>query len=279
MQTPRILFNGFLIFSAIIVLAVLSWHPARPAARMHKPSAAITKFAAKTLRAPQAPPAPARAKAPAHAKFATQTQALAATPAIRIAVAAQRPVAHTRRIVVSLEDRRLALLEDGEVKQVYPVAVGKDSTPSPAGTFTIVERVENPTYYHDGRIVPPGPGNPVGDRWMGLSKAGYGIHGTNAPKSIGKAASHGCIRMARPDLEKLFAEVRTGDTVEIVGARDEETIALFGEPAAPMAPAAAAPALTVVAQAAPQSAQSTSDSAAQVAASTAVVAAAIPASR
>src|SRR5579871_2584690 len=90
-----------------------------------------------------------------------------------------------REIIVSLEDHKLALVEDGEVKKVYSVAVGKPSTPSPEGTFTIERRVKNPTYHHDGKTVLPGPGNPVGTRWMGLSKAGYGIHGTNEPKSIG----------------------------------------------------------------------------------------------
>jgi lipoprotein-anchoring transpeptidase ErfK/SrfK len=153
--------------------------------------------------------------------------------------------AATRVIVVSLEDRRLALVEDGAVTKVYTVAVGKDTTPSPTGTFTIVHRVEDPTYYHDGVVMPPGPGNPVGTRWMGLSQKGYGIHGTNAPRSIGKAASHGCIRMRQRDLEELYAEVRSGDTVEIVGERNEETAAIFG--GAPAVPGAAAAAPTVVA--------------------------------
>ena len=148
------------------------------------------------------------------------------------------PVPVTRRIIVSLADRRLALLENGVVRAVYPVAVGADATPSPTGTFTIVARVTNPTYYHDGKVIAPGPGNPVGTRWMGLSDPGYGIHGTNAPHSIGKAASHGCIRMGRRDLEKLFAQVRTGDSVEIIGQRDAETAALFGAPAAPATPSA-----------------------------------------
>ncbi|HKO12125.1 MAG TPA: L,D-transpeptidase, partial [Acidobacteriaceae bacterium] len=141
-------------------------------------------------------------------------------------------------VVVSVPDRRLALVEDGQVKRVYTVAVGKASTPSPTGTFTILARVTNPTYYHDGKIVPPGPANPVGDRWMSLSKAGYGIHGTNAPRSIGRAASHGCIRMAQTDLEQVFAQVRTGDRVEILGERNEQTAALFGAPETPAIPAA-----------------------------------------
>jgi hypothetical protein len=133
-----------------------------------------------------------------------------------------------RVIIVSLEDHKLALVEDGKVKKIYPVAVGKTSTPSPVGTFTIERRVMNPTYSHDGRVVPPGPNNPVGDRWMGLSIPGYGIHGTNVPSSIGNAASHGCIRMGKADLEELFSLVEVGDTVELIGARNVETAQLFG---------------------------------------------------
>jgi hypothetical protein len=146
-----------------------------------------------------------------------------------------------RTIVVSLEDRKLALLEDGQVKKIYPVAVGKPSTPSPTGTFVIERRVVNPTYSHNGKVVPPGPGNPVGTRWMGLSVRGYGIHGTNEPRSIGKPASHGCIRLARPDLEELYAQVSVGDTVVLVGQRNEQTAALFGKP---LMPAVAQPVLT-----------------------------------
>jgi len=132
-------------------------------------------------------------------------------------------------IVVSLEDRKLALVEDGQVKKVYTVAVGKPSTPSPVGTFAIQRRVKNPVYQHEGKVVQPGAGNPVGTRWMGLSVKGYGIHGTNEPKSIGKAASHGCIRMARKDLEEMYEMVHVGDTVELIGERNDETAQLFSD--------------------------------------------------
>ncbi len=179
----------------------------------------------------------------------------------------------TRVIVVSLEDRRLALVEDGAVKKVYRVGVGKESTPSPTGTFTIVKRVENPTYYHDGKVVPPGPGNPVGTRWMGLSEKGYGIHGTNEPRSIGKAASHGCIRMGQKDLEELFAQVKSGDTVEIMGERNEETAAIFGGTAEP---GAASPTQAVTAQTAQET---PGQSGAAAAESMALVTAVAPASR
>lgn len=156
-----------------------------------------------------------------------------------------------RVIVVSLEDRKLALVEDGKVKKIYTVAVGKPSTPSPVGTFVIERRVVNPTYSHDGRVVPPGPGNPVGTRWMGLSIRGYGIHGTNVPSSIGKAASHGCIRMGRADLEELFAQVEVGDTVELIRTRNEETAALFGDGPKPAPETAQQPVVMAAAQTAP----------------------------
>jgi lipoprotein-anchoring transpeptidase ErfK/SrfK len=148
-------------------------------------------------------------------------------------VAAQ--TAPVRVIVVSLEDRKLALIENGEVKKIYSVAVGKPSTPSPQGRFTIERRVANPVYHHNGRTVEPGPGNPVGTRWMGLNVNGYGIHGTNEPKSIGKAASHGCIRMGKADLEEFYALVAVGDQVQIIGERNEETARLFN-PIAPVVP-------------------------------------------
>ncbi len=143
--------------------------------------------------------------------------------------ASATPTDAKRQIVISLEDHKLALVENGQVVKVYPVAVGKPSTPSPVGTFTIARRVANPTYHHDGKTIPPGPRNPVGTRWMGLSVKGYGIHGTNEPKSIGKAASHGCIRMAKADLEELYPQIQVGDTVELVGRRNEETALIFGE--------------------------------------------------
>ncbi|MGE5110109.1 MAG: L,D-transpeptidase [Acidobacteriaceae bacterium] len=133
-----------------------------------------------------------------------------------------------RQIVVSIPDRKLALVENGSVKAIYPVAVGKDSTPSPAGTFKVVNRIENPTYYHPGVVVGPGTANPLGNRWIGLNQRGYGIHGTNLPNSIGKAASHGCIRMAKTDLEDLFKQVRPGDEVQILAKRSQETDMIFG---------------------------------------------------
>jgi lipoprotein-anchoring transpeptidase ErfK/SrfK len=103
-----------------------------------------------------------------------------------------------RRIVISIADRKLAVVEDGRVVRIYPTAVGADATPSPTGVFKIANRVPNPTWYGPHRkIVPPGKANPLGTRWMGLSSKGYGIHGTNNQGSIGHNVSHGCIRMRK----------------------------------------------------------------------------------
>ena len=133
-----------------------------------------------------------------------------------------------RRIVVSIPDRKLALVVDGEVTKIYPVAVGKEASPSPAGSFKIVTRVPNPTWYGPKKVVAPGKANPLGTRWIGLSQKSYGIHGTNVPSSIGKAASHGCIRMRKADVEELFELVEAGDTVDMLGERTDEIVQLFG---------------------------------------------------
>ncbi len=135
----------------------------------------------------------------------------------------------SRQILVSIPDRKLAVLEHDHVLKVFPVAVGAEDSPSPAGEFQIINRLTNPTYYHKGTVIGPGPANPLGSRWMGLSLKGYGIHGTNAPRSIGKAASHGCIRLAKRDLEQLFNLVRVGDTVVIRAAADAQTAQVFNQ--------------------------------------------------
>jgi len=133
-----------------------------------------------------------------------------------------------RQVVVSVPDRKLVVMENGAVLRVFPVAVGAGVSPSPTGEFEIVTRLTDPTYYHSGVVIPPGADNPLGPRWVGFNKKGYGIHGTNAPSSIGKAASHGCIRMRNRDIVQFFALVSVGDTVEIHGQRDEEIAEIFG---------------------------------------------------
>lgn len=133
----------------------------------------------------------------------------------------------TRRVVVSIPDRKLALIENDRLVGIYPVAVGAPVSPSPVGTFSIVNRVSNPSYYKTGKVVGPGRANPVGTRWIGLSAKGYGIHGTDTPASIGFAKSHGCIRLRNRDVEQLFERVRAGDVVELHAERTPEIAQLF----------------------------------------------------
>jgi hypothetical protein len=125
-------------------------------------------------------------------------------------------------------DRKLAVIDNGVVITTFEVAVGAKVSPSPTGEFKIVSRVSNPTYYHRGTVIPTGKDNPVGTRWIGLDLKGYGIHGTNAPRSIGRAASHGCIRLRNLEMERLFTMLRIGDVVQIRGERDEQVARIFG---------------------------------------------------
>jgi L,D-transpeptidase catalytic domain len=138
-----------------------------------------------------------------------------------------------RELIISIQDRKLAVIENGEVVKIYPVAVGANGTPTPAGQFRVVNRIVSPTYYHKGEVIGPGPSNPLGNRWMGLDRKGYGIHGTNVPSSIGEAASHGCIRMRKHDVEELFRRVTLGDVVEIHRQRTPELAQIFGSEAQP----------------------------------------------
>lgn len=133
-----------------------------------------------------------------------------------------------RQVLVSVSDRKLAVLENGKVIRTFSVSVGAAVSPSPTGEFQIVNRLANPTYYHPGTVIPPGDDNPIGPRWIGLSQKGFGIHGTNQPRSIGHAASHGCIRLNNRDIVQFFQMVSVGDTVSIRNERDEQIAQIFG---------------------------------------------------
>ncbi|MED1467762.1 L,D-transpeptidase family protein [Bacillus salipaludis] len=105
-------------------------------------------------------------------------------------------------IDVSVGKRRLALYHNGKLVKIFPIAVGKMLTNTPTGEFVIVNRQMN-------------PGGPFGVMWLSLSKQGYGIHGTNNPSSIGKAVSHGCVRMYNRDVLQLSDTVPNGTRVVI----------------------------------------------------------------
>ena len=128
-------------------------------------------------------------------------------------------------VVIRRESKRLFLYSGMQFRKRFGVATGQPSYPTPLGRFSIVVKWRNPWWYPPSsdwargqKPIPPGPGNPLGTRWMGLSAPGVGIHGTPDPASIGYSASHGCIRMVISDAEWLFQHVSIGTPVFIVAA-------------------------------------------------------------
>jgi lipoprotein-anchoring transpeptidase ErfK/SrfK len=128
-------------------------------------------------------------------------------------------------IVIRRGSNRLFLFRGVRPWRTFGVATGQSVYPTPLGRFQIAVKWKNPWWYPPDSPwaqgldpVPPGPGNPLGTRWMGLSAPGIGIHGTPDSASIGYSASHGCIRMLVPQAEWLFEHVDIGTTVFIVGA-------------------------------------------------------------
>jgi lipoprotein-anchoring transpeptidase ErfK/SrfK len=155
------------------------------------------------------------------------------------ALAQENAARPARRIVVSIADRKLAVVESDRVVKIFATAVGAPESPSPRGVYKIVSSIADPTWYGKGKVIGPGKNNPIGTRWLGLSLKGYGIHGTNNPASIGHNASHGCVRMRNRDVEELFAMVAVGDQVELYAERTPELERIFGEPAAALERSAA----------------------------------------
>jgi lipoprotein-anchoring transpeptidase ErfK/SrfK len=128
-------------------------------------------------------------------------------------------------IVIHRGANRLDLYKGAKPWREFTVATGQKVYPTPLGRFRIVAMWKNPWWYPPSspwaageKPVPPGPGNPLGTRWMGISSPGVGIHGTPDSASLGYSASHGCVRMAIPQAEWLFDHVVVGTPVYIVAA-------------------------------------------------------------
>ena len=151
----------------------------------------------------------------------TRTVIVAPVKTLQATAAKSEPV-----IVIHRGINRLYLYNGTHLVRVFPVATGQPAWPTPLGHFEIVVKQKNPWWFPPtqdswaagAQPVPPGPGNPLGTRWMGLSAPGVGIHGTSEPWSIGHSESHGCIRMQIPSAEWLFNRVRIGTPVFIIAA-------------------------------------------------------------
>lgn len=128
-------------------------------------------------------------------------------------------------VVVNLAERVLYLFRDGHFVRYYPVSIGdevaeKGRFQTRTGNFSIIEKIKNPTWFppswaKDRRPVGPGPDNPLGERWIGLSLERTGIHGTNDPLNVGNSVTHGCMRTHPELLRELFDSVEVGFVARI----------------------------------------------------------------
>jgi lipoprotein-anchoring transpeptidase ErfK/SrfK len=138
-----------------------------------------------------------------------------------------KPAFSKRKVYVDTKERFLLIYDDRQLVAEFPITPGSTTLPAPLGMWKIVGIATMPVFRHDEGVLnhgekttefynlPPGPNNPVGVLWMGLNKPHVGIHGTNNPETIGRAASHGCIRTANWDAARVKELVSVGNTVSI----------------------------------------------------------------
>jgi L,D-transpeptidase ErfK/SrfK len=128
-------------------------------------------------------------------------------------------------IVINIAEMRLYyFFKSISMVRTFPIGIGDTGWFSPEGTCWVVEKRKNPTWHiplslqekYQMKTMPPGPDNPLGDYWLGLSFSGYGIHGTNFPWAVGRLVTHGCIRLYPEDIKKLFPMVDVKTPVELI---------------------------------------------------------------
>ena len=127
------------------------------------------------------------------------------------------------RLEIQRSQRRVVVYQGETIVKTYPIAVGRPGWETPIGTHKVQQKIKNPTWVNPlrkGVVIPGGdPENPLGRFWIGFWTNGrnwIGFHGTPNPESVGRAASHGCIRMYNRDIEELFQKVKLGTEVKVV---------------------------------------------------------------
>jgi lipoprotein-anchoring transpeptidase ErfK/SrfK len=161
---------------------------------------------------------------PATGKPVTSTAIPAATPAPAkpaVAATSQPPTAELVTLTLKLKEKKVYVYKDGKAIANYPVAIGKKGWETPTGEWYVMEKITNPgwTSFKNGSVISPGKKNPLGERWIGFwtdGKDTIGFHGTPDVNSVGKAVSHGCVRMFDKDVKALFPLVKVGTTVKVV---------------------------------------------------------------
>jgi lipoprotein-anchoring transpeptidase ErfK/SrfK len=148
---------------------------------------------------------------------------------INVVNLAHQAAAKTARIEVDKARETVrAFAKDGTLIAFYPASVGSEEKPTPSGTLKVVSIQPNPTYRYDPKYkfkgvestkpftINAGPNNPVGSMWIGLSQAGYGIHGTGDPSRVSKSESHGCVRLTNWDVARLAQSLKKGVAVTFI---------------------------------------------------------------
>lgn len=149
------------------------------------------------------------------------------SPGMKVVIPSQWILPQTKKfgLVVNVAEMRLYyFLKSIRMVRTYPVGIGDQGWFTPEGTGWVAEKRKNPTWHipeslqekYQMKTMPPGPDNPLGDYWMGLSLSGYGIHGTNFPWAVGRLVTHGCIRLYPEDILKLFPLVPVKTPVELI---------------------------------------------------------------
>jgi lipoprotein-anchoring transpeptidase ErfK/SrfK len=143
------------------------------------------------------------------------------TPKPTTAATSKPPVEDVISLVLKLKEKRVYVYKGDKVIKKYPVAIGKKGWETPTGEWQVMEKIKNPawTSFKTGEVFKPGTENPLGSRWIGFWTDGQdviGFHGTSNLKSIGTAASHGCVRMFNRDVKALFPLVKVGTVVKVV---------------------------------------------------------------
>lgn len=157
--------------------------------------------------------------------FSTPNLSLAAEPSVGVtnpSSTSSNLVTQPIRLEISLSRHKVILYSGNRAIKSYPIAIGRSGWETPTGNFQVMQMQENPKWIHPltGEAIPGGsPENPLGHYWIGFWTNGtnwIGFHGTPNPETVGKAASHGCIRMYNKDVAELFHQVKVGTPVKVV---------------------------------------------------------------
>jgi L,D-transpeptidase ErfK/SrfK len=134
------------------------------------------------------------------------------------------PTMHEEAVINIPELRLYLFIKKYNMVKTYPLGLGREGFETPTGTYRVIAKQTNPTWMpppsawdeYGKAPVPPGPDNPLGDYWIGLSAKHIGIHGTNNPWGVGRLVSRGCIRMYPEHISKLYEEIAISSRVEII---------------------------------------------------------------